>query len=152
MKNNDFPVFSGKFLQCFVDFELQFIQMGTAFRVRPVRFIRHVHVLFRMVAVLVVVQTVGHSAVAFFQEVSGVVDGNGVQPCVKGALSIKVAQGPVGFGERFLGDVIGIVVVVRHLVQGSMEFAAVANDKFVKSPRISFPCPGDQFGVFQGRV
>ena len=29
-----------------------------------------------------------------------------------------------------------------------MEFAAVANDKFVKSPRISFPCPGDQFGVF----
>ena len=57
------------------------------------------------------VQTVGHSAVAFFQEVSGVVDGNGVQPCVKGALSIKVAQGPGGFGERFLGDVIGLSLI-----------------------------------------
>ena len=37
--------------------------------------------------------------------------GNGVKPCVKCALTVEVAQGPVGFGKRFLGDVIGIVVV-----------------------------------------
>lgn len=80
------------------------------------------------------------------------VDGNGVKPCVKCALTVEVAQGPVGFGKRFLGDVIGIVVVVRHLVQRGMELTAVADHQLVKSTGISFPSSGDQFSVFQGRI
>ena len=127
VEDDDFTVFIGQFKKGFTDFILQFGHLKYFLRIGAVGVVRHGHVLLFVGTVLIVIQTVHGTFVPFFQEIPRMVQCDGMQPCVEGALSVEVAEGTIGLGKSFLGNIVGIVVTVRHLIEDGVQLCLLTS-------------------------
>ncbi len=86
------------------------------------------------------------------QEVEGQIDGDAINPCVEGRLSSEFADGAKGPNEGFLCEIVGVVVIARHLVRDPVDPVSVAGDELVERREISLPALLNQFRIAHGRL
>ncbi len=84
---------------------------------------------------------------AFTEVVEGHVGGDGVEPGVEGGFAAEFFDGPVGFGEDVLEEIVGIFAVGGHGVDEPVEFGGKFDDEAVKGGGIAFLSEPDEFLV-----
>ena len=90
-----------------------------------------------------------------FQEVDRFVHRDAVNPRVKARIALKGFQGGITLYKRFLRQIIGILMVGRHVVDRGVNSLLIAANKFVVSSHISFLCVAnedDMVGRGKGRL
>ena len=80
-----------------------------------------------------IIQTVLLLSIALFEEIQGHVDRDGIDPRVECGLPLKADQRPVGLGKDVLKQVIGVLMIGRHVVDQPIKLGAVLPHQIIKS-------------------
>ena len=68
---------------------------------------------------------------ACLEEIDRLIDGNAINPSEKAGVALKAGKGFVGLDEGFLSEIIGVLVVGRHVINCGVNPFLVALDEFV---------------------
>ena len=81
---------------------------------------------------------------ALLEEIDGLVDRDPVNPSVETRPALERAQCLVAFNERLLRQVVGVLVIGRHVVNRGVDAFLIAAHQFVVSRHVAGPGALDQ--------
>lgn len=136
VQRHDKPVSLRQFLQGFVQFILQLFELDVSSR--SVLGDKLPANAATFVGGIAFVQTqVSELPASLFKEVDRFVDRNAINPGIEGSVSFEGFQCFVGFDEGFLREVVGILPVEGHVVNGGVNTGLVTPNEFVKGGEIA---------------
>ena len=128
---HDFLVGRGELGDGAGELAAQVLHLSLAHRVGLEIGIGQLGILFKRVAVFIVIQAEAALALALAQVVAGSVQRNGLEPGVERAVPLEVTKRMECFEKGFLRYIVGIGFAVKHLDEHGIELAAVASDKLI---------------------
>src|SRR4051812_26403549 len=97
-----------------------------------------------------VVETQIDLVLSALEKINGFIDSNAVNPRKKAGIPFEIFKGFIGFDETFLGEVIGVLVIGRHVVNSRERAFLVPPNQVVERRVISFLRSLDKDPVFNG--
>jgi hypothetical protein len=84
------------------------------------------------------------------EKINSFIDGNAVNPRKKAGVPFEIFKGFIGLDESFLSEVVRVLVIGRHVVNGGVNAFLVPPDQVVERRVITFLRSLDKDPVFNG--